>query len=534
MIRRAIFFNLMLVTLAICMSLFFISNTVSAHEKINKLGSRAKTCYGIVEGTEDQNNTWTWKGIPFAKPPVGELRWQAPQDPLPWEGIKNTTKYQSPCIQYSTNDKGEQIIIGSEDCLYLNIWRPQTQKRNLPVYLWIHGGGNSMGSAEEYPGDLIAQNGNMVVVTIQYRLGPFGWFTHPDLRNGKNLLNDSGNFGTLDIIKSLEWVKKNIKAFGGNPDNVMIAGESAGGMNVFTMILSKPANGLFDKAMSQSGGFWTTTMEDGDKEAKIIVDRLLEKDGLSDIPENNIELYLKEKSPEELMGVFEADPSSGMIKSVGANTNALGIRLGGYLDGYVLPKEGIYALNNPNTYNQVPIIAGANKEETKLFTANSFATWKPEENGGLSYQEFNILLSNDWIKTAVDIPLAMMTSNKSQPPAYAYQLNYGAYNEGSYNPWSNETLAIIFGASHTVDLPLFFGKFPFFPFLSDMYREDNSAGYKDLSKSMMNYVATFAHTGKPFNIGSVKWEQWSSIEGKENKIIFNANDKEALIEMARN
>jgi para-nitrobenzyl esterase len=154
--------------------------------------------------------------------------------------------FSSECTQYS--EFGE--IIGDEDCLYLNVWRPQTEETDLPVYFWIHGGGNSIGTASSlmYDGSNVTSKGNLVVVTINYRLGPLGWFTHPELRNGTPLDN-SGNYGTMDMVKALDWVKNNISSFGGDPDKVTIAGESAGGSDVNSLVMSPHAAGLFHRGI---------------------------------------------------------------------------------------------------------------------------------------------------------------------------------------------------------------------------------------------------------------------------------------------
>jgi len=258
------------------------------------------TSYGTVKGFADDANTWAWKGIPFARPPVGDLRWMAPEDPESWEGVRQADEFCDWCPQYFVEDAGPPpsipIITGSEDCLYVNIWRPQSEEKNLPVYFWIHGGGNSIGTAAMtiYDGSKMASNSNLIVVTTNYRLGPLGWFTHPALRNGDEM-NDSGNYGTLDIIMALKWVRENIEAFGGDPDNVTIAGESAGAQNVHSLLLSPLATGLFHKAIAQSGGPWTDSVEDGDASADEVIDELMAIDGISrdGMNDNQIVDYLK-------------------------------------------------------------------------------------------------------------------------------------------------------------------------------------------------------------------------------------------------
>ena len=214
-----------------------------------------QTRSGPVMGVEGKGETWVWKAIPFAKPPVGALRWKAPRDPDPWTDAREESEYCKPCAQYFFVGT---LTYGSEDCLYLNVWRPRTSETNLPVYFWIHGGGNTLGTAssDDYNGANLADRSNLVVVTVNYRVGPFGWFTHPALREGApgSELDDSGNYGTLDLVKALHWVRDNIEDFGGDPERVMIAGESAGAFNVLSLLVSPLAEGLFHRAMSESGG----------------------------------------------------------------------------------------------------------------------------------------------------------------------------------------------------------------------------------------------------------------------------------------
>ena len=196
---------------------------------------RRQTRFGTVEGYADNEcGLWVWKGIPFAKPPVGDLRWRAPEDPEPWEGVRAATKEPSECVQPKLQSPLSVLpeTSGSEDCLYLNIFRPQTAEQNLPVYFWIHGGGNIVGGASGRFVQDLAAKANIVLVETQYRLGVFGYFTHPAFRTARRTAEASGNFGTLDQIKALKWVRDNIAAFGGNPFNVTIGGYSAGGHNV--------------------------------------------------------------------------------------------------------------------------------------------------------------------------------------------------------------------------------------------------------------------------------------------------------------
>src|SRR5512137_2379399 len=204
---------------------------------------------GLVEGTVE-NGLAVYRGIPFAAPPVGDLRWRAPQPAAKWKGVKQAVKFAPGPIQGGNPPSGK-----SEDCLYLNVWTPaKSAKDRIPVLVWIYGGGFGAGATSEknYSGENLAKKG-VVLVSIAYRVGQLGFLAHPELsRESPNRV--SGNYGLLDMIAGLQWVKKNIAAFGGNPKKVTIFGESAGGIAVSMLCASPLAKGLFHGAVSQSGG----------------------------------------------------------------------------------------------------------------------------------------------------------------------------------------------------------------------------------------------------------------------------------------
>lgn len=197
----------------------------------------------------------SFKGVPFAAPPVGPLRWRMPQAPAAWEGERPAVEYGAICIQPPPGgDPGVGPLPMSEDCLTLNVWAPVERSAPLPVMVWIHGGGmnNGSGTAALYDGASLAKRG-VIVVTVNYRLGRLGFFAHPGLRAEANGDDARGNFGMADLVASLEWVRDNIAAFGGDPGNVTIFGESAGGAAVTRLMISPPARGLFHRAVVQSG-----------------------------------------------------------------------------------------------------------------------------------------------------------------------------------------------------------------------------------------------------------------------------------------
>jgi para-nitrobenzyl esterase len=344
-----------------------------------------KTGSGIIRGTSYRENTMAWLGIPYAKPPVGELRWKAPREPEPWEGIRDVAKFCSFCMQrgnvFSTTGdesygKWEELgsPVGSEDCLYLNVFKPSGNAVNLPVFVFIHGGANVLGRSDIglYDGARLASTAKIIVVTLNYRLGYMGWFALSALRDG-NKLDDSGNYGTLDIIKALGWVKCNIAGFGGNPENVTIAGQSAGAMNVYSMLVSPLASGLFHKAIIISGLSQSCKMEIAEKKSETLLYELMVADktakSISDAKglvlqtgDVWIRQYLISKKAADFYTLPRkrslAVSSEGVLK----DRTFMGI----YEDGYVIPESPIEAFRSRH-YNRVPIMMGCTTQEFRLF-----------------------------------------------------------------------------------------------------------------------------------------------------------------------
>lgn len=490
-----------------------------------------ETIYGKVKGYLSSADTYGWKAIPYAKAPVGQLRWKAPQSPAPWTGVRAATTFCDSCSQFNLD---ASAIVGKDDCLYLNLWRPKSEETALPVYVWIHGGGNSFftASMDRLDGVNMAGKGNMVVVTLNFRLGILGWFTHPALRNGKNPQDDSGNYGTLDIIKALEWVRDNIAAFGGDPGNVTIAGESGGGQNVRTLLVSPIAARLFHKAVIESAGGDTSTLEKGDAHANRLIERLLVHDrkaadtaaakALREKMSNpDIEKYLRSKSITQLMKEHEI-LFGAMIKFPNCFT-----------DGSVIHKNGFDAFDVPENYNQVPLMMGSNKDEIKLFMGLGpyFDMLEPE-----NYERSARVESEKWRMKAVDNLAQKISAYPSQPAVYAYRFDYGAYHPDGYNAWPTDhdgvNYALRFGAAHALEISFFWGNSYYYSFTDIIFREDNRKGYEALTDAMMSYLARFVKTGNPQDAGGVMWEPWSNKPLMPKRILLDADNKSTIIKMA--
>ena len=499
--------------------------------------TRTTTSAGEVVGYVDGNGARVWKGIPFAAPPVGDGRWRAPQPPAPWDGVREALAFGPSCAQpdsalAGTDQVSDAGIAGQEDCLYLNVWAPP-EAAGLPVMLWIHGGGNSIGAASTYDGSNLATRHDVVVVSINYRLGPFGWFAHPDLRRGDQR-DDSGNYGTLDAIRALEWTRDNIAAFGGDPGNVTVFGESAGAFDTLAMMASPLAEGLFHRAIVQSGGFQTVPLEvaggyarEGGHQnsAREITARLLVADGTvadldaaysyqADMGTASVRDYLYGKSVDEIFATFDLDGPMPMLDL----PNNLG-------DGHVLPdmstEEIFSSLDN---HNAVPVILGTNRDEVALFMAmsprwqDSFLWVLPRIRDEETYLKYVYYGSMAWKARGVDSLADDMTA-AGNPDVYAYRFDWD--EQGSVLGYD---LSKAFGAAHGLEIPFVFGDFGG-SFLSDML--DESPGRDALSDSMMSYWAEFAYSGDPGrgrDGGEVAWQSWGD-DGLRSIILDTPEDR---------
>jgi len=303
-----------------------------------------KVTGGTIQGVVE-DDMMIFKGIPFAAPPVGELRWKAPQPVIPWEGVRQADKF-GPSPMSSMGFGGNS----SEDCLYLNVWTPaKTAKDKLAVMVWIYGGGFSMGSSSQYNGAPIAREG-VVLVTINYRVGKLGYFAHPAL-SAEDPNHVSGNYGILDQIAALKWVQENIAAFGGDPKKVTIFGESAGGISVSMLCASPLAKGLFRGAISQSGSSFGPIRKNSYPGENMKSLAQSEKEGLE---------YAESvgaKTAADLRALSAADLSRQTVVTGGAWP---------IVDGYVIPDDQ-YKMYEAGNYNDVALLIGYNSDEGDSF-----------------------------------------------------------------------------------------------------------------------------------------------------------------------
>lgn len=495
------------------------------------------TTAGDVVGYVDATGARVWKGIPFAAAPTGQLRWRAPQPPEPWDGVREALAFGPSCAQPDSMLSGtEQVssggVAGQEDCLYLNVWAPEGAQ-GLPVMVWVHGGGNSIGSSSTYEGANLATRHDVVLVSINYRLGPFGWFAHPDLSRG-DPLDDSGNYGTLDVVRALEWTRDNIAGFGGNPDNMTLFGESAGAFDTLAMMASPLAAGLFHRAIVQSGGFQAAPIErarnyavDGGhpNSAREITSRLLINDGTvsdlegarsyqTDMSPASLREYLYAKTADDIFATFDMAGPMPMLDL----PNNLG-------DGYVLPAMSTEEIfSDSANHNAVPVILGTNRDEVALFMAmspqwqDSFLWIFPRINDEEAYLRAVHYGSAAWKARGVDSLAEYMTA-AGNPDVYAYRFDWD--EEGSAFGYD---LSKAFGAAHGMEIPFVFGDFSN-SFFEGMF--DNSPNRDGLSTSMMSYWAEFAARGNPGrgrDGTETEWKAWGR-DGATSLVLDTVDDQ---------
>ena len=506
---------------------------------------------GRITGFVQENGTHAWLGIPFAQPPVGDLRWRAPQPPGSLPEPLVATASGAACVQFTNalavvEDADGDGIVGSESCLFLNVYAPagaSADGRVRPVMFWIHGGGNSIGHAGPYDGSVLASRHDVVVVAANYRLGPFGWFSHPALREAAaNAEDASGNFGTLDLVRGLEWVRENIAAFGGDAGNVTIFGESAGGMNVMTLLVSPRATGLFHRAVVQSGGLNLTPLAAAEefaegipegmapghaKSSAEVLAALLVRRGMA-AGKPAARRLAADIGNDEARALLRGAGAAELVSLYGEGGGGLGMyRFPALLaDGAVLPDvspEEIFA--NSANYNAVPTMLGTNRDEMKLFMALS-PEWVerrfwifPRIKDPDAYNRAARYGSDSWKERGVD-RLARFLSAAQGDSVFAYRFDWD--EEGTVAGYD---LSQAMGAAHGLEIAFIFGDFAGTALaLGDLYDEDRIPQRDALSRSMMSYWAEFAYSGNPGrgrDGGEVPWQPWQSAPGAEKMIVFD-------------
>jgi para-nitrobenzyl esterase len=545
---RHILVPLALIALVVVLLLKFFGLPLAEKpvERIAQQAAARSTDMGPVIGSEDTDNTYAWLGIPYAAPPVGDLRWRAPRPVQPWQAPRETVAFRDPCMQLSgpldglPDDSGTPV--GSEDCLYLNVWSPRahssTEDTKLPVMFWIHGGGNTIGTANTYPGNHLAGGEQVVVVTINYRLGFFGWMSHPALRtNDRDALDASGNYANLDMIAALKWVQANIANFGGDPNNVTIFGESAGGRNVYAMLASPLARGLFQRAIVQSGSVATTprwraeNFHDDPQPGQTLSSRewlsmQLQQAGRATDSKaaRAIQATISDEATRDFMYALSAQQ---ILQGINGGDAGMYWAPQGFRDGTVLPTDTLYTVfSDPARYNSVPMIVGTNRDEIKIFLAldPEFVDLRfgivPQIKDTAAFNRTAAYLSDNWKALAVDGAADIIAASSTQP-VFAYRWDW---DEGGKNFLVD--FGELLGAAHGLEVAYIFNDFDGGIHVPGLYNDDNSAARDLLAAQMRSYWSEFARTGAPGrgrNGVLPQWQRWTT-DGSNLMLLDTAAD----------
>ena len=520
MIRYSIAIFILLVT-ASCSTISNFNET----DKDIVVKSQSGNYLGI-----EATDLYVFKGIPYAEPPVGDLRWRAPRDVEYLDAIIDATEFKNECVQPKDNSSifNRNLSTGDEDCLYLNIYVPKNQnslnKNKFPVMYWIHGGSNIWGAGSDYDFSNLATSQQVIVVTINYRLGLFGWFASPFFAETGEDLDKSYNFGHLDIIKGLEWVNQNISAFGGDKNNVTIFGESAGGSNVFTMIASPLAEGLFHKAISQSGYVSSYSTEYAESISELSSKNIFAEDIKYLTDSNEIVVYLQGLTQTEVYEKYIATAEQYVYPITPITMR----------DGIVVPKEGVYkALEKADP--DLIVVAGTNKDEMNYWFVNSeyfydtsFEIRRTLKRSEANLRSWNKYRSAIWRYKGAEEPLRRMS--KSNDNLYSYRLDWDEEDDGIFGDYS-----LFVGAAHGIDVPFISNSFdmeqiPWY-IKNILFPESSAEGRDALSSLMMRYWGNIAKYGDPNVFVSQKWEKFTA---NDNQMIILDNPEDPNFGMVTN
>lgn len=468
---------------------------------------------------------------------MGTLRWKAPRSLPPLEQPLAAVEFSDMCPQL-----GQPMLdidpalygrtLGSEDCLYLNIWAPPgtAAGEGLPVMVWVHGGSNVGGAASLYDGGNMATSQEVIVVSLNYRLGLFGWFSHPALRAAAEApLDRSPNFGTLDIIQALSWVKANIAAFGGNPANVTLFGQSAGAMNIVTLLYAPPARGLFHRAIVQSGSLRQTPREvaegltgddrsefsSSETAAKLLLNRGLAasreqaRRQVAGLDHAQFLELVRGASAEELVATYTPD--------IGARIRVPQI----IPDDIVVPAGSPWELiADPAHVPPLPVMLGSNRDEMKFFLGLDprYVTIVPGKEIRIHdpqrYELHARYLSDRWTALGVD-ELALRLA-RHNPEVYAYRFDWDDQPR-----YPRADFKAFFGAAHAMELPFVFQDFERMRMFALHFTEENRRGREALAAAMGEYWGNFAHTGRPGRGRCGRLPEWPAW-GDGSKLLLDA------------
>jgi para-nitrobenzyl esterase len=481
---------------------------------------------GKLEGDE-QGGLFVFKGVPYAAPPVGARRWLAPEKPEPWTGVRDARRFGAVAHQNAVmlSALSAMAVDGeqSEDCLFLNVWTPATDGKRRPVMVWIHGGAFSIGSSSQplYDGSVLARRGDVVVVTVNYRLGPLGFMRLADVTNDK--IPASGNEGILDQIAALKWVRDNIAEFGGDPGNVTIFGESAGGMSVGTILAMPSARGLFHKAIPQSGASHTGAPI---ARANRTAERVLSKLGVNPGDAGAIRAL----TPAQLL--------TGTLLGDGRTPDPeLGMAYQPVADGTLVPRAAIEMVADGSA-SGVAVMAGSILEEWKLFSLMDPSLHKLDRAGlgarisrhltadgadALIDAYDNARAARGESVTPAELFTAIETDRVFRIPAVRLAQVQGRHDSRVFSylfTWPSPAMQGALGSCHALELGFVFGT-NHLPGMSAF--AGTGPAVEKLAVQMQDAWLAFARSGDPGCASVGTWAGYS--EARRSTMVFGANTK---------
>lgn len=469
---------------------------------------------GQIRGRLTANGGAAFKGVPFARPPLGDLRWREPQPVEPWEGVREAAQFRAACTQLSEGWNAHDVTGSNEDCLYLNVatpeWPPQTPR---PVMFWIHGGSNTAGSGEAAAFDqrtLVARG--LVLVTVNYRLGALGFMAHPELAR-ESPHHVSGNYGLMDQIAALGWVRDNIAKFGGDPGNVTVAGESAGAMDIGLLMTSPLAKGLFRRAIAESGAVTCFRGSLTRARAEEIGRKLAAE---LKAPEGDAIRTLRTVAPEEILRVARI--------ATGGDRGGLETSV----DGWVLPEDpaGIFMQGRSLP---IPLLIGSNAQETgEPQDAVKLREWIRQTYGPLADKALLLYgLADDGAGQTDPLygPAGRQWSTdvEFRCPSVAEAIWHRAAGNLTYQYEFEQPPPGQPATAHASELNFLFGTWP--PGVTLAPSDEKVSG------QMRAYWTNFARTGDPNGEGLPVWPKYTT--DKQGYLAFTANGAAAKAEMRR-
>lgn len=472
---------------------------------------------GQVKGKQDQENgVLEWLGVPYAAAPAGDLRWKEPQTVKAWKKTFDATKAGEKFVQFSNGE-----VVGSEGDLNLDLVRPDTTEAGLPVIVFLHGGNNQTGHAQEIKGNTFVKDVNAVYVSVNYRLGALGFNPLEALKTGTDL-EKSGNFTLLDIAAALDWVQENIEVFGGDKNNVTLAGFSAGGRDVMATLISPLFKGKYHKAISFSGGMTLADEAESQEIFATALAPLVVEDGVkADEAAAKEWLLTSDKDVEDYLYSISADRLAPLMGNAAIRMLVFPHL---YKDGVVIPKEGF----KTKKYNDVPLLLVTGTSEFSLFTAfdKRFST---SVSDGSLFKDENLFKEFTYAETyggelyrlSNTVESARLMDGKYSSSIYISQISFG--DDGTSAP----TVAGLLGAFHGIFEPLLQTPSNYATFIGDDFE---SAGAKELSKDFKAYLKNFVTTGDPNGDDLPKWEAWTA--SNQEVLSMDADLEKVKIEMS--